>query len=470
MDAMEPQAFSKLIEAVDAGFCVVEQGRVVEANEAFRRSGVDADPAWLAPAANALAEGKPVRYARPGRGGWFELYAVPLDGPGGERVAALLTDVTERVRAVEALKEADRRKDEFLAMLAHELRNPLAPIRNAVSLMRLKGPPEPELQAARDIVDRQVDHLARLVDDLLDMSRITFGKIELRRERLDLRAVIEEAALGSRPLIEQKGHALRLRLGESPLWVDGDPVRLAQVIGNLLNNAARYTAPGGRIDVHAGAIEGEAHLRVADNGIGIAPDMLSRIFEPFMQIREPRRGMPAGIGVGLSLARMLVELHGGRIHAESAGRGLGSAFLVSLPLARAGARDEHAARPSSGEERRQRFLVVDDNVDAASTQAELLRVLGHEADCAFSGQEALRKAAQYRPNVVLLDLGMPGMDGFEVARHLRSMPEAREVRIIAQTGWGQESDRRRTAEAGFDAHLAKPVDVATLMHALGRGA
>jgi signal transduction histidine kinase/CheY-like chemotaxis protein len=461
------EACRTLMESIDAGFCVLElvrdaegkpaECRVVEANSAFERLGTGmADSHWLENCACVLDTGEPMRFVSATQGGWYEIYAVRLGGPGSCRAAALLTDIGERVRAVEALKDAERRKDEFLATLAHELRNPLAPIRNAVSLMRLKSPPVPELQGARDIVDRQVDHLARLIDDLLDLSRMKQNKVELRRERLDLRTVAEEAVATSRPLLEERAHRFTMCLGAEPLWVDADRVRVGQILANLLNNAARYTPPGGEIALEAHAADGEASVCITDNGIGIPSEMLARIFDPFFQIREPRRGLPAGVGIGLSLARMLAELHDGRLAAESEGCDRGSRFTLHLP--RLQAREE-----------RHRILVVDDNIDAAASQAELLRVMGHDADTAYSGHEAIRKAARYRPDVVLLDLGMPGMDGYEVARHLRGMPEARSAKIIAQTGWGQESDRRRTAEAGFDAHLAKPVDIETLIRTLGRG-
>jgi signal transduction histidine kinase/ActR/RegA family two-component response regulator len=453
--------------------------RFLEVNPAFeRQTGLkdatrktmrehvpDHEQYWFDTYARIAETGEPARFTHAAKalmGGWYDVYAFRVGGPGSRKVAILFYDITERLRAVEALTQADRRKDEFLATLAHELRNPLAPIRNAVSLLRLKGSQKPELEQARSVIDRQVDHLVRLVDDLLEVSRITFGKVALRRERLDLRAVVEEAVTASRPTLEAAGQGLSVCLAPYPLWVDGDPVRLAQVVSNLLNNAARYTPPGGAVRLEAGSSNGEASLSVQDTGIGIAPDMLSRIFEPFMQIGEPREG----IGIGLSLAKKLVELHGGRLSAQSEGSGCGSRFEMHLPLAEAGAAT--ATRPAAkalGVQPR-RFLVVDDNVDAAATQAQLLRGLGHEAETAYSGQEALEKAARFQPEIVLLDLGMPGMDGFEVARQLRGTPAGRRAKLIAQTGWGQEEDRRKTAAAGFDAHLTKPVGMRDLMETL----
>jgi CheY-like chemotaxis protein len=381
-------------------------------------------------------------------------------------VGVLFNDISDRMRAVEALKDADRRKDEFLATLAHELRNPLAPIRNALTIMRLKGTADADLGAARELMERQVAQLVRLVDDLLDVSRITLGKVELRRRRIDLREVASDAVATSKPALDDAGHHLSVRLAPEPLWVNGDAVRLTQVISNLLNNSARYTPRGGEVNLEVGREGPQALVSVRDNGIGIPPEMLARVFELFTQLGQPGAA-PGGIGIGLSLARSLTELHGGSIEAESGGPGRGSRFTVRLPLVPA-AEALPAPQPSSARGGARRFLVVDDNVDAAASQAQLLRMLGHDAETANSGEEALRKAASLRPDVVLLDLGMPGMDGFAVARELRRMPELGRATLVAQTGWGQDEDRRQTAAAGFDAHLAKPVDVEALMETLSR--
>ncbi len=494
------QRYRTLFESIDAGFCVLEmiydaQGkpvdyRFLEVNRAFEKQTGLKDPAaktmrehvpaheqhWFDMYDRVAQTGEPARFAqeaKPLMGGWYDVYAYRVGGPGSRKVAVLFNDITERMRAVEALKEADRRKDEFLATLAHELRNPLAPIRNALTLMRLKGLPDARLEQARELIDRQVDHLVRLVEDLLDVSRITFGKIELHRGLVDLAAVADEAIATSRPLLDEAGHRLTVRIAPEPLWVDGDRVRLLQVIANLLNNAARYTPPGGEVLLELVKDGGEARISVKDNGLGIPGAMLERVFDPFTQLREPASealsGAATGIGVGLSLSRKLVELHGGRISAESAGPGRGSLFVVRLPVVEAVEPAPPATQPqAAAAKERWRFLVVDDNADAALSQAELLRVLGHEAQTAHGGEEALRKAAQFRPQVVLLDLGMPGMDGFAVARELRRLPEAKEATLIAQTGWAQEVDRRRTQAAGFDAHLAKPVSVGALMETVAR--
>ncbi len=483
------ERYRTLFESIDEGFCVIEmlydaQGRPVdyrflEVNPAFERhTGLkdatrktmrehvpDHEQHWFETYARIAESGEPARFTHAAKalmGGWYDVYAFRVGGPGSRKVAILFNDVTERVRAVEALTQADRRKDEFLATLAHELRNPLAPIRSAVSLLRLKGSPDPDEEQARRVIDRQVDYLIRLVDDLLEVSRITFGKVALRRGRLDLRAVAEEAVTASRPALQAAGQRFSMRLAPHPLWVDGDPVRLVQVISNLLNNAARYTLPGGDVRLEADSSAGEVRVSIEDTGIGIAPDMLARIFEPFMQIGEPGEG----IGIGLSLAKQLAELHGGRLSARSEGSGRGSRFEMHLPLAAAGAAVHAEPNDETFGAQPPRFLVVDDNVEAASTQAQLLRGLGHEAETAYSGHEALEKAARFKPEVVLLDIGMPGMDGFEVARRLRGTAEGRRVKLVAQTGWGQEEDRRKTAAAGFDAHLTKPVGMREIMEAL----
>jgi PAS domain S-box-containing protein len=489
------ERYRSLFESIDAGFCVIEMiydeqqrpvdYRFLEVNPAFeRQTGLKAPLAktmrghvpdheqyWFDTYANVAETGEPRRFVHAAKalmGGWYEVYAYRVGGAGSRMVAVLFNDITERVRAVEALKETDRRKDEFLATLAHELRNPLAPIRNALTIMRLKGGLEPQLATARELIERQVSHLVRLVDDLLDVSRVTFGKVELRRERLDLRSVAEHALATSKPELDDAGHRVTVRMAAGALWVDGDAVRLTQVISNILNNAARYTPRGGAIALEVGRDDGHARVTVEDNGVGIAPEMLERVFDPFVQGGAVQGGSPReGIGIGLSLARKLTELHGGRISAASRGAGQGSRFTVELPLADVAA-ELPRTQPSTATGARHRFLVVDDNVDAAASQAQLLRMLGHEAETADSGEAALRTAAHYRPKVVLLDLGMPGMDGYACARELRRMPELDGATLIAQTGWNQDEDRRRTAAAGFDAHLAKPVDIDALLREVDR--
>ncbi len=363
-------------------------------------------------------------------------------------------------RHAEELAEAHHRKDEFLAMLSHELRNPLAPIRNALQIMRLRGIADPTLDQARDIIDRQVNHLAQLVEDLLDVSRITRGKIQLRKERLDLCAVAPLAVETARPLIEGRQHQLSLDLGREPLWVEADPVRLEQIMTNLLTNAAKYTDPGGRIWLTARREGKEAVLQVRDTGIGIAPELQPRIFELFMQADPSLDRSQGGLGIGLTLVRSLVEMHGGLIGVASAGRGQGSEFTVRLPLQ---LRNGHVTLPRSSEPVREpnneqparRVAVVDDNRDGAESLAMLLRLWGHEVYLAHDGPTAVEVVRANQPEVVLLDIGLPGMDGYQVARQLRA--ESPDRILVALTGYGQDEDRRRAREAGFNHHLTKPV-------------
>ncbi|MGH8496206.1 MAG: PAS domain S-box protein [Gammaproteobacteria bacterium] len=378
-------------------------------------------------------------------------------------------DVHDRKNYEHALKEADRRKDEFLATLAHELRNPLAPLRNAVQLFRLKGPPEPELQWARDVIDRQVEHLARLIDDLLDVSRITHDNLELRRERVALAEVVQGAVEMSRPLIEQRGHQLTVELPPEPVYVHADLIRMAQVFMNLLSNAAKYMERGGHIRLTAEREGDEIVIRVQDTGVGIAPEALSRVFDLFYQADSSLERSQSGLGIGLSLARRLIELHGGSITARSDGIGRGSEFVLRLAVAAGRAEDaqgESAVYGYTGASMARRILVVDDNRDSADSLAALLRLAGNEVHTAYDSLEALQCAEQFRPDVALLDIGMPKLNGCEAARRLRLQPWGQNMLLIAVTGWGQEEDRRRTSAAGFNAHLVKPVDHATLMRLL----
>ncbi|MCK6549027.1 ATP-binding protein [Myxococcota bacterium] len=370
----------------------------------------------------------------------------------------------ERARTDEALREADRRKDEFLAMLAHELRNPLAPIRNAAHLLRRVSPAQPHLDAAREMIERQVGHLVRLVDDLLDVSRVSRGRIKLQKEPIELGAVVAQAIETVRPLIEARGHTLTVTVPASPVRLDGDFTRLAQVVSNILNNAAKYTDDGGRISVSLERADDgpTAILRVCDDGRGIDPSMLDSVFELFFQVDRNLDRSEGGLGIGLSLVKNLVELHGGRVHARSEGRGRGTELVVELPC--------HAADPptrrtepsaiASGAPRL-RVLVVDDNRDAAESMAMLLELDGHEALTAHDGQRAVEVALAERPPIVLLDIGLPKLNGYEACRAMRAGGLDRAL-IIALTGYGQDDDRRRSKEAGFDCHLVKPADLGTL--------
>jgi PAS domain S-box-containing protein len=369
-------------------------------------------------------------------------------------------DVTERKLAEQALHEADRRKDSFIATLAHELRNPLAPIRNAVQVLRNGGHDDPRVVWCSEVISRQVTQMARLLEDLLDVSRLTRGRFALRRERLALPAVVEHALEIAQPRIEEYGHSLSVSLPTVPLHVDGDMTRLAQVFSNLLINAAKYTPAGGRLDLTMEATGEEVEVRVSDNGIGISAEQMPHLFEMFTQGDSLTDRAQGGMGIGLSLARGLVEMHGGRISAHSAGPGQGSEFVVRLPLAESAAavaRAEaavDAARPIVA----CRVLVADDLRDSADSLGLLIELMGHSVEIAYDGEAALRAAERFRPDIVLLDLGMPKLDGFEVSRRIRAAPWSESVRLVAQSGWGQDEDRRRSAEAGFDHHLVKPID------------
>jgi PAS domain S-box-containing protein len=372
-------------------------------------------------------------------------------------------DLVERSRFEEALRDADRRKDEFLATLAHELRNPLAPIRNAVQVLKAKGPANPDLMWARDVIDRQVGQMARLLEDLLDVSRITRNKLELRKRRVTLADVMVDAVETSRPVIDGGGHALAVILPPEPVHLDADPVRLAQVFSNLLNNAAKYTDRGGHIRLAAEVAGGEVAVSVRDTGIGIAADVLPRLFEMFAQAAPALERSQGGLGIGLSLVKGLVEMHGGTVEARSDGPGKGSEFVVRLPVAATPTVGEQP--PPDPEKPRAagcRLVVADDNRDIADTLAMMLTMMGHEVRTAGDGQEAVEVAEAFRPEAVLLDVGMPRLNGYDTARRIRERPWGSGVLLVACTGWGQDDDRRKSQEAGFDFHLVKPVSAATL--------
>ena len=376
-------------------------------------------------------------------------------------------DTTQRRRAEEAQREADRRKDEFLATLAHELRNPLAPIRNAATLLLRKGPADPQLKWSAEIINRQVRHMSRLLEDLLDVSRISRNRLELRREWIDLASAISSAVEASRPLIDEQHQELTVNLAAGPIYIDADPVRLAQVFSNLLNNAAKYTQAGGHLRLNAEVTGTGVTISVSDDGIGMAREMLPHLFEMFYQATPALQRSQGGLGVGLSLARGIVELHGGKIEARSAGLGRGSEFIVHLPVVRDATRPEVAtAEEAPGPVKRRRLIVVDDVRDNADSLAEVLRVVGHEVHAVYDGRSALELAEELRPEVILLDIGMPDLDGLEVCRALRQQEWGRKLFIVALTGWGQESDRRRTKDAGFDHHLIKPVEMSVLSQLL----
>jgi PAS domain S-box-containing protein len=369
-------------------------------------------------------------------------------------------DVTDRTRAEEALREADRRKDDFLATLAHELRNPLAPLRTGFEVMK-RSSERATRERVREMMERQLGHMVRLIDDLLDVSRIGRGKVALKRERVTLKVVLAHAVETSQPLLDAGQHTLSIHLPDEPVFVDGDLIRLAQVLSNLLNNAAKYTPKGGRVDLAVSVEGGQAVLRVSDNGVGISAEALPNVFDLFEQLPEARGRGQGGLGIGLSLARGLVELHGGTIRAESPGLGRGSTFTVRLPLALGAGREEEQRRASGTRAlgTRTRVLVVDDNEDAAEMLATVLRLEGHDARTALDRSNALAAAKEFHPEVVFLDIGMPGMSGHEFAEELRVDPALAGTLLVALTGWGAEEDRRRSKDAGFDFHLTKPVDL-----------
>ncbi len=422
-----------------------------------RRSGRSEEEGW--------------RIRKDGQRFWARAVITALhDSEGRLRGFAKVTqDLTER-RHAQDMERAARNLYEFIAMLAHELRNPLAPIRSAVQVMAKAPSGDPAHEAMRQMIDRQSTHLSRIVDDMLDISRISRGMLRLEQRTLDLAEVVRQAAEAAGPLVEGARHALQIQMPERPLLVHGDQHRLTQIVTNLLNNSVRYTPPGGNILLTGSAEDGAAVLRVRDSGRGIEPRMLERIFDMFVQERPALERVGGGLGIGLALARRLAELHGGSVQAHSEGEGKGAEFtlripLLALPAAREAERADAPAAQSPRQAQR-RILVVDDNVDAAASLALLLTSLGHEVRMAHDGDAALKAAAQFHPEIVLLDIGMPGQDGYEVARQLKALRQDGEMRIVAVTGWGQDADRARAKDAGFDLHLVKPVEIQDLAQAL----
>jgi signal transduction histidine kinase len=365
-------------------------------------------------------------------------------------------DVLETQAA--ALQEADRRKDEFLATLAHELRNPLAPLRHGLDVLR-KNPDTAEAGNVRDMMDRQLSHLVRLIDDLLDVSRVSQGKIELRREKITLESVARSAIEASRPLIDGAGHTLDVDLPAQPLWLDADHTRLSQVLANLLNNAAKYTPASGRLRIAARAADKDVVIEVCDNGVGIPADMQSKVFQLFAQIDDHLTRAQGGLGIGLALVRQLVSMHGGLVEVSSEGAGKGSMFSIRLPLAPPPKVEETEPDILMQEtpSRPLKVLIVDDNMDVGYTLGLMVEEIGHEFYLSNDGPQALEDAEAYLPDAVLLDIGLPGMDGYEVCRAFRRDERFKTVPIIAQTGWGQSKDKAMAAEAGFSFHLTKPV-------------
>ncbi|MBK7972926.1 MAG: PAS domain-containing protein [Deltaproteobacteria bacterium] len=415
--------------------------------------------------------GESFGYDHHAHGRWFVTHGVPLRDETGDvyAVLAFSHDITERKEAETALAVADRRKDEFLAMLAHELRNPIAPIANALALLERGPGAADDFAKLRELMHRQVRHMVRIIDDLLDVSRITRGLLELRREPLDLASVIRDAAEACRPMMERRGHTFTVALPATTVPVDGDAIRLSQVVGNLLFNACKYTPAGGRVELTLERGTSTAEVRVRDSGIGIPSEMLTTIFELFTQVDRSVERAQEGLGIGLSLAKRLVEMHGGAIRAESEGAGRGTVVIVTLPRMADPPPDgiPVAAGSAQGGAARE-VLVVDDNKDAADSLATLLRFDGHEVRVAYDGDVAIREVRARKPDVILLDLGLPKMSGYDVCRTLRCDDPDRAILVVALTGWGGSEDRARTHAAGFDAHLVKPVDLAALREVLER--
>jgi signal transduction histidine kinase len=364
-------------------------------------------------------------------------------------------------QANEALREADRRKDEFLATLAHELRNPIAPVRYAAQVMNLKGPHTDELRWAVDVIQRQTHHMARLIDDLLDVSRISRNTLELRRERTDFGEILERAVEASKPLIESNGIQLIVHNCTKSVWVDADPIRLAQVFSNLLNNAAKYgktSESAGRIVLTVESPGNTVVVRVKDMGIGIASHQLPRVFDMFTQVGRSIDQSEGGLGIGLALARRLVEMHGGTISARSEGVGKGSEFIVTLPRVASEDRPNRPEQQPADRPLKRRILIADDNPDVVEAFEIMLETLGHEVQTAHDGFEVLEKAEQFRPEIAVLDIGMPKLNGYDAARQLRQRPWSSDLILVAVTGWGSDKDKRESQEAGFDVHWVKPID------------
>lgn len=491
--------YRTLFESMDQGFGVAEvsfdgAGEAVdfswiETNPAFERhTGFfasadktvrdlvpDLEQKWFDVYGAVAKTGEPTRFVEgsDALGRWFDVYAFPLGEPQRRQVAVLFTDVTERIRNEESLQRAnnmlidsDQRKDEFLAMLAHELRNPLAAIANTVKLMELVSSEQLSAERSqhfRDILKRQTNMLRGLVDDLLDVSRITRGLVELKQQRTDLKLIAERALESVQALMDEKDHEVSVTLPRKPLEVNGDPVRLEQIMVNLLTNAAKYTDPGGRITLCLERTHESAQLYVSDTGIGMSAEVLDRIFELFGQAERGLARSEGGLGIGLTIVKNLVELHTGSIKADSAGPGQGARFIVTLPLAPVEERLHEAEKKEpKAANREKRILVVEDSEDIAETMALLLEAAGHQLVLAYDGPEALARAEDFKPEVILLDIGLPGMDGYEVARRLRQNPRTRDAVLVALTGYGQAEDIERAHEAGFAKHFTKPVEMERL--------
>jgi PAS domain S-box-containing protein len=492
------ERYRKLIASMDEGFCLIDMifgsdgqpcdYRFLEVNPIFsKQTGLppsaigktalelvpDLDAVWVQRYGQVATSGVATRFIEEAQamGRWFDVYATRLDGPGSTTVALLFSDITERRKADEELRrfaaelsEASRKKSEFLAVLAHELRNPLAPIRSGVEVIRMGvNKPDVVLRVV-DTMDRQVSHMVHLIDDLLDVARITSGKIELKRKTMRLHDALQSAIEASTPLIAASGHTFKTAIAPEEMVLHADPIRIAQVIGNLLTNAVKYTPEGGVVTLEAQRLDDQVRITVTDNGVGIPSDALPSIFTMFSQVNRNLGRAQGGLGIGLSIVRQLVELHGGSVAVVSDGPGTGTSFQILLPLLLVSDKTVPLPllAPEQKLERTFTVLVADDNVDAATTLANLLELQGHEVLVAYDGPAAVTMARQFCPDLIFLDIGMPGMSGHEVARAIRSSGLAQEASLIALTGWGSDDDRNQTRESGFDYHLTKPAQWAAI--------
>ena len=485
----DEERYRTLFESIDQGFCIVEvlfdgavpvDYRFLEVNPVFeQQTGIasavgrrmreiapEHEEHWFQIYGQVALTGEPVRFENPARalGRFYEVYAFRVGPAEQRRVAILFSDITERKRATEELLEADRRKTEFLAVLSHELRNPLAPIRNSICLLERAAPASEPATRARQIIRRQTEHLTRLVDDLLDVTRISCGKIQLQQSLVDLREIVRKTANDQHARFEQSRVDLRVELFAAPVWVNADEVRIAQVVSNLLHNAVKFTPSGGAVTVSVNR-SGTAEIVVRDSGAGMKPDEIERMWEPFAQADRSLARTQGGLGLGLSLVKGLVELHGGAVRARSEGPGRGAEFLITLPLAAEDAVLVETPNVDVIKGSRQ-VLVIEDNVDAGQSLADILEIQGHRVRIARDGRSGLELARAVRPDVVLCDIGLPDLNGFDVARAMRRDECLRSTRIIALSGYAHAEDRQRAREAGFDAHVAKPADLDELMKAL----
>ncbi|MCK6546806.1 ATP-binding protein [Myxococcota bacterium] len=486
------EKYRTLFDSIDEGFCEIEvifEGetpvdyRFLEVNPAFEKLtglcnvvGVrvrDLVPTheshWFEIYGRVASTGESVRFQNvaAGLGRVYDVYAFRAGRPGSRRVAVLFDDITEQRRAEDALRDADRRKDHFLAVLSHELRNPLAPIRNSLYILDRAEPGGPQAKRAQAVISRQVDQLSRLVDDLLDVTRISRGKIHLQRERVELGALVRRTIDDHRAQIERGGLEIVLEAPDRPAFVDADPSRIAQVLGNLLQNAAKFTAPGGTIVVALSTDEAERRARVSvrDTGAGMSAELLERLFEPFIQADATLARSQGGLGLGLALVKGLVELHGGSVAAASAGLGHGSELRFELPLASAPS-DVRPPREATTAQVHRRVLVIEDNIDAAETLRQVLELEGHEVAVAHDGRDGLRLARSFRPDLVLCDIGLPGLDGYAVAQAFRADEGLRRTELVALSGYAQPEDLQRAEQAGFTRHLAKPPSIEKLQRIL----